>query len=352
MHRLLALTICCGAILTAGGCAELAYYGHAFSGQVEVLNARRPFGEVLDDPATSPALRSRILAVRDMRAFAERELGLPASDSFRAYADLGRPYPLWNLYATPAFSVTPKPWCYPLLGCVNYRSYFDKQRARRQAQRMRDAGWDAYLAPAPAYSTGGCFDDPLYNGMLRYNDTDLAAMLFHELAHERLYVPGDTTFTESFAMTVQMEGVRQWLHERGETPSFAAYSLEKKRDDEFVALLLAYRKRLATLYARGGTLAGMGQRKQGVFEELREAYAGLKRSWDGYAGYDSWFARGLNNAMLAPVATYNDHVPALRALFARERGDWSSFYRVAQALADLPETERKHSLRALAAAVP
>ena len=347
MYRLIVTGALCLVLLNATGCAELAYYGHVFSGQVEVLNARRDFDEILHDPTTPVETRRKILALRDMRGFAEQTLRLPASNSFRAYADLRRPFVLWNLYATPEFSLAPKAWCYPSLGCINYRSFFDKGCANRQAAILRAAGWDVYLAPAPAYSTGGWFDDPVYNSMLRYADVDMAAMLFHELAHERLYVADDTTFTESFATTVELEGIRIWLRARGASQSLGEYQRARRREREFIALLLEYRERLAHVYEGQQAVSGKRHRRQALFADLLAAYEKLKASWGGYAGFDAWFARGTNNAMLVPIGTYNDYVPALRALFAREEHDWTRFYRAAEALATLPLERRKQQLREL-----
>ena len=330
-----------------GGCAELQYYGHAVSGQLEVLDKRRPIPEVIADPTTEPAVRKRLEYIEQAHAFAISELQLPDSDSFRSYSDIGRPYVLWNVFATPELSLQTKQWCYPLLGCLGYRSYFRKAYAQEVARQLAEQGWDVHIANSPAYSTRGFFADPIYNPMLRYPELDIAAILFHELAHEKVYMQNDSQANESFAMAVQFEGVRRWLDANKQPERYASYVLTEKRDEEFVALLSQHRGELDQLYASNKSDSEKRQGKSKQLDTLREDYARLKKSWQDYAGYDHWFNKPLNNAVLAPVGTYHGDVTAFVQLLHDNNNDLGKFYIAAEQLASMEKAQRREKLNAL-----
>jgi predicted aminopeptidase len=319
------------------------------SGQLEVLSKRRPIQAVIDDPGTDATVRHKLKTVLEMRAFAVNELGLPDGRSFRSYADLHRKYVMWTVYATPEFSLTPRQWCYPFVGCISYRGYFDETRAYEKAQQLRNQGWDVYVAVSPAYSTLGWFDDPIYNTLLQYSEAETAGILFHELAHERVYVEDDTVFNESFAMTVQLEGARRWLARHPRSGSYAEYVSDEQRHTEFVDFVLGYRQRLEVLYASARGATEVRAAKHRIFSRLRRDYDRLKQRWGGFDGYDGWIEEGLNNALFAPFGTYHDLVPAFRRLLAREQGKMRAFYRAVDGIAALPPEQRHRRLQTLMA---
>jgi len=329
-------------LLMLGGCAELQYYGHAVSGQLEVIDKRRPIPEVIADPDTASHVRQRLEYIEQAHEFAIRELQLPDSDSFRSYSDVGRPYVLWNVFATPELSLDTKQWCYPFLGCLGYRSYFNNDYAKEVAGQLAEQGWDVHIANSPAYSTRGFFADPVYNPMLRYPELDIAAILFHELAHEKIYMKNDSQANESFAVAVQFEGIRRWLEAKQQPERFATYSQTEKRDEEFVALLTRHREALERLYDSDKTDTEKRRGKKTILRALGEEYIQLKQTWQGYAGYDHWFNKPLNNAMLAPVGTYHGDVNAFTQLLRENNNNIELFYRAANRLADMePENRRK-----------
>jgi predicted aminopeptidase len=323
------------ALMSLSGC----YVLQAAAGQGEVLARSRPIADVVADPATSEAVRGRLnLAVR-AREFAVRELGLPDSRSFRRYADLGRPYAVWNVVATPEFSVEPLRWCFPIAGCVAYRGYFDQERAHAAARRLALRGDDVAVGGVATYSTLGHLPDPLFNTMLGWRDTRLVGTVFHELAHERLYVADDSEFNEAFASVVEQEGVRRWLELSGETEELGRYLAGLEREAGFAMLLGSARERLQRLYETPLPRQEMALEKQREFGRLKFDYAQLRAHWGGYAGYDAWFARTLNNANLAAAATYHDCVPGLARELAAA-GSLQRFYERAQLLAELPRARR------------
>jgi predicted aminopeptidase len=332
MRNILAVLAIC---LPLTGC----YLVQAASGQLDVLARSHPIAAVVDDPATAPDTRAQLALVREAREFAVRELDLPDGRSFRSYADLGRPYAVWNIVATPEFSVEPRRWCFPVAGCVSYRGYFDQDAARREARRLASRGDDVSLGGVATYSTLGHLPDPVFNTMLGWRESRLVGTIFHELAHERIYVTDDSEFNEAFASVLEAEGIRRWYVARDQAAELVAWERQASREREFAALLRDARARLERLYASGLPPGEMRVEKQRELGRLKFAYAGLRASWDGFAGYDDWFGRLLNNAHLAAVATYHDCVPGL----AREleaAGSMPAFYERMAALAGISRAER------------
>jgi predicted aminopeptidase len=326
--------------LCAAGSLSGCYVLQAATGQLGVVARSEPIPEVIAHPDTPAATRERLELAAQARGFAIRELGLPEGKSFRKYADLGRPFAVWNVVATPEFSVDARRWCFPIAGCVVYRGYFSESSALAMARRLASRGDDVVVGGVATYSTLGHLPDPLFNTMLGWRDSRLVGTIFHEMAHERLYVPGDSDFSEAFASVVEAEGVRRWVTARGEAAELAAYESTQDRGAEFAQLLRDARTRLSRLYASSSAEPQMRIDKQREFGRLKFEYQLLRAQWGGYAGYDSWFARVLNNAHLAAVATYHDCVPGLRRELA-DSGSLPAFYERAEALAQLVPDARR-----------
>ncbi len=338
-------------LLLVSGCANVSYYRQSVSGQLDVWRRERPVEEVIADPAAAQALKDKLARVAGIRDFASRELGLPENQSYRRYANLERPFVVWNVFAAPEFSVRPVAWCFVIVGCVSYRGYFSQERAERHAGQLAGQGYDVYVGGVPAYSTLGWFSDPVLNTFIHYPEAELARIIFHELAHQVVYVAGDTEFNESFASAIDREGVRRWLASNGDGAQREQFERKRRIRAEFARLIERYRERLDGLYSSSLDPGAMRKRKSEIFEELQREYSALKQKWDGYQGYDRWFARKLNNAQIATVVLYNQLVPAFEALLQREGGDLPRFYRAVRELAALPKEEREARVRALALAV-
>ncbi len=327
-------------LLALSGALSGCYVMQAATGQAEVMARSRPIPEVVARPDTPAATREKLRLAEQARAFATGELALPDGRSFRKYADLGRPFAVWNVVATPEFSVEPRRWCFPVAGCVAYLGYFRESRARAMARRLAARGDDVAIGGVATYSTLGHLPDPVFNTMLGWRDTRMVGTIFHELAHERLYVAGDSEFNEAFASVVEEEGVRRWLAARGATQEFIAYQASRQREVEFAGLLRAARQRLSGLYASAADATSTNSGKQREFGRLKFEYQRLRAAWGGGFGYDGWFDRVLNNAHLAAVATYHDCVPGLRRELVAA-GSLPAFYARAEALARLKTTERR-----------
>ena len=312
----------------------------AAGGQMQIVSKREPIKDVISRPATPDKLRARLEYVSAARDFASRELGLPDNDSYRSYADLGRPYVVWNVFATDEFSVEPRRWCFPIAGCVVYRGYFKEESAQDYARGIRSRGGDAMVGGVAAYSTLGHFRDPILNTMMGWSDAQLAATLFHELAHQVVYVPGDSEFNEAFATTVEEAGLERWLTERGRTQEMQAWRKQRERQQQFVDLLLGAREKLKDLYASKLPVDEMRSRKAQIFGQLKFDYTQLRVQWGGFAGYDWWFDRALGNAHLVSAATYHGCVPGFQRLLASVNGELPRFYEEAERIAKLGSEER------------
>jgi predicted aminopeptidase len=340
------------AALAVGGCAETGYYWQSLSGHLQLMQSARPISQWIEDARTPAQLKERLALTQRMRSFAVTELDLPDNPSYRRYADLKRRAVVWNVVAAPEFSLTLKTWCFPLLGCVGYRGYFSEADARQEAARLKAQGLEASVYGVPAYSTLGWMNwaggDPLLNTFVTYPEGELARIIFHELAHQVLYVQGDTMFNESFATAVERLGGARWLAEYGSAQARSDYADFDARRRKFRALERLTRDRLSDIYRIPGTARAeqlaKAQQKAAAMQEFRDSYAQLKQSWGGYAGYDQWVTDA-NNAGFGAQAAYDEMVPAFEALFERGGRSWPAFYDAVRRLADMPRAERTQALK-------
>ncbi|MFH1137669.1 MAG: aminopeptidase [Pseudomonadota bacterium] len=339
------LLVC--AALALCGCRTLEFYGQAVTGQLDILERRRPIAELLASTAVSPGMKERFELVLRLRVFARDALFLPVGQNYLTYVELDRPYAAWNVFAAPEFSLEPYLWWYPLVGRLSYRGYFSQAAATDHADMLRKQGYDVYVGGVPAYSTLGWFDDPVFSSFIRWPEADLADLIFHESAHRLLFVAGDTAFNEGFAVTVGLEGARRWLAAAGRPEDFEKFQQRQVFHRAFVDLVLEYRQRLGLLYAERSPAEEKRIAKQRIIGELKAKYLEIKAGWGGYRGYDAWFERPLNNAQLLSVGSYNDLVPAFQALLAAQNGSLPLFHDECRALAKLPPKERQARLREL-----
>jgi predicted aminopeptidase len=329
-------------------CSTLDYYSQLARGQLQLLNARQPVSDLLADRHTAAPLKQRLALTQQARDFASSQLGLPDNRSYRLYADLKRPFVVWNVFATEEFSLEPQLHCFPIAGCVAYRGFYQQGRARGAAALLKQQGLDTYMGGVEAYSTLGWFDDPLLNTMLRWDDERVVAVIFHELAHQQFYLPGDTAFNESYATFVEREGLRQWRAAQG------LASPEDNSDQQreaFTQLVLATRQHLQTLYAQPLAAPAMRRAKEAEFARLRQQYQQLRdEQWHGNGRFDGWIYSPMNNAKLLPFGLYDQWIAAFARLYDETQHSWPHFYQRVRELAQLPPAQRQLLLAQLAAA--
>lgn len=327
-----------GVLLALLSSCSLPFYWQAVGGQVELLRKRVPIDDVLDDPTAESELKASLRLVSRVRAFAVDTLRLPDNDSYTTYADLGRPYVVWNVVAAPEFSIEPETWCFPFAGCVSYRGFFSREKALAFAQKLDAQGLDTYVGGANAYSTLGYFADPVLSTMLGNGDFALAALLIHELAHQKIYVKGDSELSEAFASVIEEYGTRRWLDATGDTVGLALYTERLAERGEFSDLVVLHRSRLASIYGEPSSEIDKRHAKTLALAALREDFDRAKREGRLTDAYDVWFAQSLNNATLASVATYRLWVPGLR--WRLEAVGLEPFYDEVDTLAARDEVER------------
>ncbi|MDP1781372.1 MAG: aminopeptidase [Hydrogenophaga sp.] len=351
MSKLLTLAL---VALLGAGCASnttgVGYYWQSVTGHLQLMQAARPVDAWLADDTAPITLKQRLENARRIRAFAVSELALPDNASYHRYADLKRRAAVYNVVAAPALSLTLETWCFPVAGCVGYRGYFSEADARAFADSL-DKALEVAVYPVQAYSTLGWMNwaggDPLLNTFITYPEGELARIIFHELAHQVVYVQNDTTFNESFATTVERLGGARWLA-RSSDQARADYATFDNRRRAFRALTRVTRERLKTIYEDAALPdSAKQQQKTVVMNDFRQQYATLKAGWQGYAGYDPFVARA-NNASFAAQAAYDEWVPAFEALFEREGRDFARFYDAVRSLGKRPKEERMAALRELA----
>jgi len=334
--------------LALDACTAVPYYSQAIAGQFSLLTSARPLDEVIADPATPADVRERLRLAARIRAFASRELALPDNRSYTRYADLHRSSAVWNVFATAELSLTLKTWCYPMFGCAGYRGYFAQRDAEGLAAGLQAEGLDVYVGPVPAYSTLGWFSDPLLSTFIRWPEPELARLIFHELAHQVVYVSDDTRFNESFATAVEQAGLVRWVAARHDPALDAQFARYRQRHGDFLDLMAQAHRQLEDLYASGAPEQAQRSGKQAIFAALTARYRRVRdERWGGYAGYDAFFEAPWNNARVAAMAAYQDDVPAFDALLAREQGDLPRFFAAVRQLARLAPEAREQALQAL-----
>ena len=325
-------------------CRSIPYYDQAINGQMEILRKQEPISDLVDNPETPAQLRKKLIFIQSVRDFAATELHLPVNDHYLSYVALDRPYVVWNVFAAPQFSLTPKTWCFPIVGCVSYRGYFAEKDARRFGHSLKQEGYDVFIGGAMAYSTLGWFDDPVLSTFLSLGESDTAALIFHELAHAILYVKDDTAFNESFATAVEQEGLRRWQASANDPKGYEKWLRKHRQRRKFTALISKYRARLQEVYESDLPLTAKQKQKAAVFTQMRVEFRDMKSDDGGMAAYDAWFNYPLNNAQLVSVSTYHNWVPVFGRMLSESGGNLEKFYRNCRQLAKKEPAERHRIL--------
>jgi predicted aminopeptidase len=350
-------------IAAVSGCKSVGFYSQALKGQYQILSSQIRVERLLEDKTTPEELRAKLKLVGDLRRFAEQELALKVDGHYTRYANLHRPFVVWNIQAAGEFSMQPKTWWYPVLGRLEYRGYFTEAGATNYARWLRGRGFDVHVGGVSAYSTLGWFRDPLLNTFISDPEPDLAETIFHELSHQRVFIGGDTDFNEAFATTVGQEATRRWLAAKGDAAALREYDQQLARNDQFVQLVAATRTQLEALFgdtrdedgkiraARPGPAAPaeeLRREKERIIAQFRAGYARLREGWGGEAFRENWMKSNINNAKLNSIANYYDLVPGFQALLSLKGGDLAAFYDAVEELGRKSRKERHEWLRLLA----
>lgn len=345
LFKCLSLSFALLLMMTSNSCSTLSYYRQSITGHFDILIKSRPIEAMLKNNDLTAELRKKLLQSIKIRKYASDVLFLPANDSYSSYVDLDRKYVLWNIVATPEFSLEPLKWCYLIVGCLTYRGYFSKDDATMYAEQLKSKGYDVHVAGVTAYSTLGWFDDPVINTMLQYDFTFLAKVIYHELAHQLIYFADDTEFNEAFADTVAEHGVRRWLTDENLNKEVEDFEQSLLREKQFNQLVLKYKVKLENLYQSSQAKNLLLFKKETIFRDMKSDYEKLRISWNGHDDYKTWFDSELNNAKLALVLTYKDLVPEFFEILNRENFNLEHFYQAISQLENCNKTERRQYLR-------
>jgi predicted aminopeptidase len=332
-------------LLISAGCSRLGYYAHCTQGHLALLTGRTPITKLLSDPDTPAGLAEQLREFSRIRDFATTELKLPDNGSYRSYSDLRRPFATWNVVAAKEFDLQPLRWCFPVAGCVPYQGFFERQRAESFAAELQKRGYDTYLYGVSGYSTLGWFDDPVLNTFLNRSSIARAGIIFHELAHQQLFLQNDPNFSEGFAMAVEQLGVEHWLARNNSAEELEIYRHQLRLEEEFIQLLGNLRRQLTDLYSQPLCSDCKRQEKTRLLAAFLADYERWKTDRGNNSDYDAWVTDQLNNAKLASVNTYHHHVASFRILFSRQGHDFKRFYQAVKEISELPEDERKDRLQ-------
>jgi predicted aminopeptidase len=331
-------------VFLMSGCASLNYYAQSVQGQFEVIQKRRAISDLLDADNISDTLHTKLNTVLALREFSIRQLGLPDNNSYLSYADLERNYVIWNIFATEEFSLDPIKWCYLIVGCLNYRGYFAESDARQHATELEKQGYDIYLGGVSAYSTLGWFDDPVLNTMLRWSDIRLTTVIFHELAHQQLYIKNDTEFNEAYADAVAYIGVTRWLQQSPDKNLLTEYEQSQAQEKQFINLVMRYKSLLNEIYQSTESEDLKRKQKSALFLQMTNEYNDISRTWTKN-GYQKWFSTGINNAKLAAIVTYREYVPAFIELYEKLGKNLNRFYSLTKLLSNCNSMKREEILK-------
>ncbi len=330
-------------VFLLSGCASINYYSQSIQGQLEVLQKRQAINDVLKKNNISDTLRSKLNTVLLLRDFSIQQLGLPKNNSYLSYADLERRYVIWNIFATEEFSLEPVNWCYLVIGCLSYRGYFSQADAQQHAKKLDAQGYDIYLGGVSAYSTLGWFDDPVLNTMLRWNDIRLATVMFHELAHQQLYIKNDTEFNEAYADAVAYIGVTKWLAQDSDKNLLQEYEQSQYQEKEFIDLIMRYKSILSDIYKSAKNEATTRKQKEESLQQMTNEYLHISQTWKNNT-YRKWFSTEINNAKLAAIVTYRKYFPAFIELYEKLEKDLPRFYSFSKSLSNCTSLKRKEIL--------
>ena len=327
-----------------GACESIGYYAHVTGGQLKLLADRQPVGSVLEGLEDGSELKERLLLSQRLLDFAESELALEVGGRYRSYVDVNREAVVWNLFAAPELSLDAHTWCYPFVGCAPYRGYFSRDRAEKYRARLESSGLETYVGRVSAYSTLGWFDDPLLSTFMDMSETEFVELLFHELAHSRVWVRNDATFNESYASFVGREGLKYWLEAEGRPTAFDAHREEARGWLAARRLLETTREQLAKIYDSPVEDAEKRRLKRVVIE----AVAGCLETRADDTGLDGYrrLVPRLNNAYLASLATYSDLLWVFEGIFEDVGRDWPRFHARVEELARQSPDSRARSIEA------
>jgi len=352
MRYILSVSVFILGLLMLPGCETMRYFSHAAIGQLDMELKKESVAQLMEDPETLDNLKRRLKLVAELKQFAKEKTLLPLSDEFSTYVAIEREHVLWSLFVTPAYELRPQPWCYPIAGCISYRSYFDHEYAIERSYFYQQQGLDVFIAPAAAYSTLGWFSDPLLNTYIYSSDDRLASIIFHELGHQLYYIPSDVLFNEAFASFVERFYVMKWLQFSNRKELMTSFVEGENRHTSMLRLMSAVREKLQRVYQLDISDAEKKIKKAEIIRLFEVDYNDWKTRWEDYSGYDFWLSGGVNNAKLATVSTYYRWIPVFDFILQQHNCNFIHFMEEIEQLSNLSLDDRKAKFENILAQLP
>lgn len=331
-------------VAALSACDSLSYHWQAARGHLSLMHKRQSIKKLQQSPVVDPKLKHKFALVSEALQFAKQSLGLHVTNQYQTFVQLDTPYVTWTVIAAPEFSLVPYQWCYWVVGCASYRGYFHRKDAIAFANKLMGMGAEVAVAGVTGYSTLGWFADPVLSSFVDQSDYELLGLIFHELAHSTYYLPGDTTFNESYAMAIQNEGVKRWHRSHPQMKGYNTYLRMQREDQAFTELVLRYQGYLKHLYRSKRPKSEIRDQKQALLMRMRQEYHWRIRPRLIYRDYDGWFDGELNNAKLAMVAAYNDLLPGFNALLSQYKHNMKGFYQAVTAIGHMSFKKRRQQL--------
>ncbi len=306
---------------------DVRYLTRAGLEETKILQGREPLERLIGDSALAPETRASLALVLEAREYAAG-LGFAAKKTYTTYSDVGRDTLLLVLSASPTDCLCPHTWKYPIVGRIPYKGFFDPEMARKEAAKLDARGYDTYLRPASAFSTLGWFDDPLLSTALVPDSVELAALVFHEIAHNTLYIKHATTFNESFAQMAGYRAAEELFRSRGDT-ALARRAADRWHDEIVLGRFYeALATRLDTVYASRGDSAAVAAGRSEVARWARDTLEGPIAAELRTIRVGRLSDRPINNARIISARIYRTQLPLFEAWYQRSGG-------VARAVAEL-----------------
>lgn len=289
------------------------YYGHLLVGQTRLLWASRPIDAVLEDAATSDALRAKLQLVRAATRFAD-ELGLDVGGQYTSYLPWPGDRVVTTVVATRPAELEPAGFSFPFLGTLPYKGFFEPDAATKEASALRAKGLDVCVSAVPAYSTLGWLDDPITQPMLQTSDGRIVETIVHELVHATVYAKNEPEFNESVATFIGQEAAVAFFDEaQGAEAERARVS-----DARLVARTLGeFRRDVVAFYDRAPASETSAAERAAMEARIRSRLAALPlEAVDDEAAAQMAARVRLNDACLALRGTYTDDLERHAEVFA------------------------------------
>ncbi|MEX2380538.1 MAG: aminopeptidase [Vicingaceae bacterium] len=319
---LLVLSILLTAFLTYHYKAVFYGLGQA-AGQAEVLWNAKPIDQLMNSSDFPDSTKAKFKYIQKVKQFAQDSLGLNPSKNYSTFYDQkGKPI-LWVVTASPEFEIKAHQWSFPLAGKFSYKGFFDHLKAEKEAEKMKQKGYDTEIDEVNAWSTLGWFRDPILSSMLNRSDGSLAELIIHELTHATIYRKDAVEFNENFATFIGRKGAEAFLksHFGSESEELKEYRESQARKTYFKSFVQKAIEELNNIYASFDEKLSLAEKrkiKAEAIENLKNRLANSSYYQGSVKGKKRLANFTPNNAYFSGYSTYNANQTNLQSRLKSE----------------------------------